>query len=94
MKVFAVMDKRIGEYKPPMFFEHQAECVRVMEQVVNNPDSDLNKWPLDFQLDRIGEFNRKTGEMKLDRDEICQVADLIKKEKQEVDRTTPLKKGH
>lgn len=80
MKVYAVKDKRINHYKPPMFFNHLAECTRTMEQIVNNPESDLYKWPMDYQLDQLGEFDPKLGTFVHDQKEICQIMDLKKEE--------------
>lgn len=81
MKIFAVRDKRVNVYKTPMFFSHLAECMRALEGVVNNSETDLYKWPLDYQLDQLGEFDVKLGTFVHDQKEICQIIDLKHKER-------------
>lgn len=77
MKIFAIKDKRTGHYKPQlMLFPHVAEVCRQMEIIVNNPDTDLYKWPLDYQLDQLGDFDTKNGNFTRDPKEIVQIIDL------------------
>lgn len=81
MKVYAIKDKRTNEYEKDLVIRaHMAEAVRLFEEVSNNPETKLHKWPLDFQLDELGEMNMKTGEVTHQVKEICQIMDLIKKE--------------
>lgn len=77
--VYAVKDKRVNAYKPPFVTDHVAEATRAIEGVCNNPESDLNKWPLDYQLDQLGLFDLKTGQFTNDLKEVCQIFDLLKK---------------
>jgi hypothetical protein len=80
MKIFAIRDKRTNAYREGLVLKpHMAEAVRMFEQIANNPESDLNKWPLDFQLDQIGEFDMRQGTIVNDQKEVCQISDLIKK---------------
>jgi len=79
MNVYAIKDKRTNEYQQPLVFAHVAEASRFFEDLVNNPQTQLAKWPLDFQLDQIGTYDQKTGKVTHLQQEICQIIDLKKK---------------
>lgn len=81
MKVYAVRDKRTNEYQQPVVFPHVAEVVRFFEDICRNQQSHLAKWPLDYQLDQLGEYEPKTGTFKNEWKEVCQILDLIPQEK-------------
>lgn len=80
MKIYSIRDKRVNTYGPLMLFEHVAECTRRVEEWTNDPQTNLCKWPLDYQLDQLGEFDIRTGTFVHDQKEICQIMDLKKVE--------------
>lgn len=58
--IWTMRDIKMGSYKRPMV-AHEPELVRGLHQVAQNPESDLNKYPTDFEIYEIGEFNTDTG---------------------------------
>ncbi len=67
MKVIAVYDKKAISYMPPMFAPNRVSAVRMFERSVNaDPErSDLARFPADYNLQELGEFDEVTGTFKL-----------------------------
>lgn len=47
--------------KHPHQARNKADAIRSFEQVINNPESDFNKHPLDYALFIVGEYDEETG---------------------------------
>jgi len=62
LKMTAVFDSKIGAYRAPQFFKFTGEALRAWETVCNDPDTQFAKYPADFTLFEIGEFDEITGE--------------------------------
>lgn len=94
-EVFAVLDKRTGTYKAPLYFPHKVEAIRFLEGIANNPQSDLGRWPLDYQVNKLGTFDTSTGRHEdSEIEEVCQIVDLIKKDTgNTVDVVEPIRKN-
>lgn len=63
MKVYSVYDEKALVYGLPVCFSTDGLALRAFADLVSNPNSNVNKYPSDFKLYRIGEFNDSTGEM-------------------------------
>lgn len=63
MKIFSVHDKKAGYYMNPMYFKTPTEAIRAFEQGVTDEKTQLNKYPNDFTLVQLGEFNQDTGKI-------------------------------
>lgn len=63
MKIIAVYDKKALSYFPPMFVNTRIHAVRYFERAVNsNPDnSDIARYPAEYNLQELGEFNELNG---------------------------------
>ena len=63
MNLYSVYDRRAMEYTPPMAMPTDAHAVRSFTQEVNRADTgnNLNQFPEDFAMMKIGEFNQDTG---------------------------------
>lgn len=63
MKVYSVYDEKALVYGLPVCFSTDGLALRSFADLVSNPNSNVSKYPSDFKLYRIGEFNDNTGEM-------------------------------
>lgn len=63
MKIYAIRDNAIEAYGQPIFVRAQGQAVRSFIDECNNPESQLNKHPADYDLYYIGEYNDVTGEL-------------------------------
>ncbi len=62
-KIFTVKDIKVGTFFPPNFATHQTELTRALSEIVNQdpPQHQFAKYPQDFELYEIGEFNESLG---------------------------------
>lgn len=63
MKVYSVYDEKALVYGLPTCFSTDGLALRSFADLVSNPNSNVNKYPSDFKLYRIGEFNDNNAEM-------------------------------
>lgn len=84
MKVFAMFDKKSGEYFGICTWKNAALYCRSVTPVVNDsaPQNLLYSHSADFDLYCLGEFDQKTGELISAVEFICSASDL--KEKEEI----------
>lgn len=61
LKIYSVYDVKTQAFARPFFLHNDGEAVRVFSDNVNQPDSIINKNPLDFVLYCLGEFNDIDG---------------------------------
>lgn len=61
LKVFSIYDSKAKVFMQPMFMINEGAAWRSFHHVVNNGDSDVSKYPEDFSLYMIGEYNDGTG---------------------------------
>ena len=62
MLVFAVYDKKMGEYGPPVAVSHVIEAERWFDSLVNG-EGVVSRYPEDFALYRIGDYDAASGTM-------------------------------
>ena len=58
---FAVHDTKAEYFSTPFFTRSIGEALRGFEDEVNNPQSQLNKHPMDFHLYHVGTFDQEAG---------------------------------
>lgn len=61
VQVYAVADSGIQAYMPPFYARARGEALRAFTQLVNNRDTNVNKYPHQFELVYLGEFDDVTG---------------------------------
>lgn len=57
LKLYSVFDSKIGVYCHPMCLLSTGEALRAFGEIFNDPASKFNKYPADFTLFEIGEFD-------------------------------------
>lgn len=61
LKAFTVRDQKAGTYNPPFFKKTHGEAIRDFHTVCNDPQSLINKFPEDFDLYQVGEYDQSLG---------------------------------
>lgn len=64
-KVFSVKDHKVGIFMRPFFELHVGSALRSWEDACRQSDAPFNKYPNDFSLFQIGEFDDLTGELRM-----------------------------
>lgn len=59
---YAVRDTKAEAFtRPPFFASNKAVVIRAFTEMVNDPSQEVGKYPADFTLFEIGEFDQLTG---------------------------------
>lgn len=61
LKAYSVYDSKVKNYTRPLYHRNAAEALRGFESECNNPESSLNKFPSDFTLFEIGEWDDESA---------------------------------
>ena len=63
VKLFCVLDSKLNLFNTPMAFQSQGLAHRAFQDEVNRDDKDnpMNKYPEDFSMYYVGEFDSAIG---------------------------------
>lgn len=66
LKMFCILDSKVGAYAQPFYARSTPEGMRAFEDIFTSTDpryeqSNYKKFPQDFHLYEIGEFDDETG---------------------------------
>lgn len=59
--VYSIRDVKVNVFNTPFFQTSKAGAIRMFSDLVNDPNSTLNKHAEDFQLYEIGVFDSESG---------------------------------
>lgn len=62
LRCFSVQDAKLKIFMPPFYFNHIGEALRAWDDIVNDPKTTVSKYPSDFVLYELGEFDSDTGQ--------------------------------
>jgi hypothetical protein len=64
-ELYSFYDKTAKHYKRPMMIVNMGKAMQVFSDLVNATEqqSDIAKWPEQFNLVKIAEFNEQTGQV-------------------------------
>jgi hypothetical protein len=62
-RIFSVYDEKADIYSQPFFCVNCAVATRSYATASNDPSTEFSRFPTDFTLYEIGEFNDTTGEI-------------------------------
>lgn len=62
MKIFTIYDSKAEAFLPPFYERSTGLAVRAFEDAANNSEHQFNKYPSDYTLFELGEFNETTAE--------------------------------
>ncbi|QXP08059.1 MAG: nonstructural protein [Arizlama microvirus] len=63
LKVFAVYDSKAEQYKPPFVLSTKGLALRSWAQLLEDENTDPSKFPADFTLFELGEYDDSNGKM-------------------------------
>lgn len=66
MKLYAILDKKAVQVSPPFAAPNDGIASRYVMESLRDQQAMVSKYPQDFSLLCIGEYNEKTGELKPD----------------------------
>lgn len=61
MLLFTVFDSAAKLFLPPFEARTAEEAIRRFRTTVNSPESQINKYPEDYTLFEVGEFDQESG---------------------------------
>ena len=61
LKVYSIYDQKTGVYDRPFLQHTHGEAERNFKQLVNDEKSQVNKFPEDYDLYYLGEYDNNTG---------------------------------
>lgn len=56
LRIFCMYDSKVQAYLQPFFLKHQGEAIRGLMELVNDPKTNLYKYPEDFTLFELGTY--------------------------------------
>lgn len=65
LKIFSVYDSKVEAYTIPQFFDSTGRALRALMNELDQPQSAMAKYPADFTLFEIGEYDDKKCEIKM-----------------------------
>lgn len=65
-KLYSIHDKTAAMFCPPFSCVNDAQATRAFQSNMQNPDSNIARFPADYNLYYVGEFNELTGELEFE----------------------------
>lgn len=62
-KIFSVYDVKAEAYARPFFAETRGVALRSFQDIANDPNHQIGKYPSDYTLFEIGQYNDQSGEL-------------------------------
>ena len=65
IRVYALLDEKLGQFNSPICFPSDGVAQRTMQDEVNRAEAGnaMNRYPEDFAMYRVAEFDPDSGEM-------------------------------
>lgn len=61
LKVFSIFDEKALVFRTPIFMCQTGQVVRAFDSLVNDKQSEINRYPADFKLYEMGTFDDNSG---------------------------------
>ena len=78
MELYSVKDTKLGSFAQAFNAPNEAIAKRMVQSTVNAKGNQINEYPEDFQLFKLGSYDDQTGELTSDVKFILNVIDLKK----------------
>lgn len=65
LKIYSVRDSKAEVFNTPFFLNTHGEAERAFNNLVTDPKSMISKYPDDYDLYYVGEFNNDNGKLTL-----------------------------
>lgn len=63
LKMYSIRDAKSESFNPPFFQPTHGVAERAFKELVNDPKSNANKYPEDYDLYYLGEYDDNTGKL-------------------------------
>lgn len=63
-KIFSIKDHALDAYMRPWYAQSTGQAVRMFQDEINNPQSEMHKHPDDYDLYELGDWDEETAEFK------------------------------
>ena len=63
LKVFAIHDAKAEAYMQPFFMANKGTAIRAITELLSKSDHQFSKYPEDFTLFELGEYDDSNGQM-------------------------------
>lgn len=63
LMIFAIHDTKGEVFRSPFYQRTHGEAERSFKQLLDDPQSMVNKYPEDFDLYHLGEYDERTGKI-------------------------------
>jgi hypothetical protein len=60
-KIYTIFDSKIGTYHNPFYAKSRGEAIRIFTEACNDSNSNLFKYPTDFTLFELGEYDDESA---------------------------------
>ena len=64
LKIYTIYDQKAEAYLPPFYMQNNQMAVRALSDSVNNEEHQFGKYPEDYTLYTLGEFDDSTSIIK------------------------------
>lgn len=61
LKMFTIYDSKLKAYMPPLYYRNSGEALRAVTMSLEKSDHPFAKFPGDYTLFEIGQFDDETG---------------------------------
>jgi len=65
MKIYSVYDSKAEAYLQPFFVLKRGLAIRAIQEAIKDEKSNLSKYPADFTLFELGDWNEDTGQISM-----------------------------
>lgn len=80
--MYCIRDSKVGVYYPPFTMDNDLYARRFFNDLCQSADSNVSKYPADYDLYRVGTFNMVIGLIESrDIEHICSALNPFKEEK-------------
>lgn len=62
-QIYLVHDIKANTYGVPLFFANNVEALRSLEQACSDPNTNLSKYPADYNFLHVAEYDKETGDI-------------------------------
>lgn len=63
LQVFSLYDEKAKAFNTPQYMAHKGEAIRALQTTLDQKESMIAKYPADYSLFKLGDFETNTGEI-------------------------------
>ena len=63
LKAYSIYDNKAAIYLPPFYNTNDQVAIRTFTDILQNPNTPMNRHPEDYSIYHVGYFNEETGSL-------------------------------